>query len=218
MPLELILLGGLAANIGLKGNTPTQLNIGLAPYLAAGVEKQVSSKISINTHIGFTYHNALNTQYNFANPNYSFGRDSSLYLYNYKRLVQLQLPISLSYQLSQKHSLLTSIGLTYILNAIGNETETRYSTIPAQTSVSKSTVSSTLYSNKNVATKAGINPLNAFVQIGYGYKLNASIMLQAAFQLGLTDVTKNSYFNNLQKNNASRLSIGLKYNFKRNNP
>jgi hypothetical protein len=64
--------------------------------------------------------------------------------------------------------------------------------------------------------KDGINPFDIFTQLGYQYRLNKQFSLLAMWQQGLTNATQQQYFNISTHNKQTRLSIGLKYYFKRN--
>jgi hypothetical protein len=85
-------------------------------------------------------------------------------------------------------------------------------------------VSSSVKDNQtaNAITKngysTGFNPFDFFLGAGYGYQLSKKMMIQLNFQQGFMDMTKNTYFNNANKNTQTRISIGLKYSFSRNEP
>ncbi len=195
--LQFFLSCGANFNRGFKGNANTSVAWGISPYLTAGVEKNVSPKISLAAQIGFTYFNALNVQKKVVHYKYSFGYDSTQLSVEYHRLYQLMLPVSIAYQLNKSHSAWASIGAAYILNASSKVTD-------------KGT------SNYQTGYQDGINPFDLFAQIGYQYRLNKRLNVQAFLQQGFLNVTQKDYFNITTGNTQTRISIGLKYYFKRN--
>ncbi len=194
---KMFLSGGAHFNKGFKGNQQTSVAWGIAPWLHAGVEKKLNARISIAAQIGFTYFNALNVQKKVIHYKYSFGYDSTQLTVDYQRMYQMTLPISISYQLHKSHTLWTALGTSYVLNT-----------------------SSKVVDNGKPSTqtgyKDGINPFDIFTQLGYQYRLNKQFSLLAMWQQGLTNATQQQYFNISTHNKQTRLSIGLKYYFKRN--
>jgi hypothetical protein len=198
-PLEFYFMVGANANKGIKGNAVTAIPWGFAPFLSAGLEKQVSSKLSISSQVGFTYFNGLNLTKQVNNYKYSFGVDSTTFSVTSKKLFQMYLPIALYYQFMQKHSVFTSVGLSYAFDV---------------SSLVKEDQQSPQYNS--FGYRNGFNTVDLFLQLGYQYSINKNLSAQLLFQQGFMDMTKNNYFENNQSDKQSKISIGIKYNFKRN--
>jgi hypothetical protein len=190
---------GANANKGIKGNAVTAIPWGIAPFVSVGLEKQVSSKLSISSQVGFTYFNGLNLTKQVNNYKYSFGVDSTTFSVTSKKLFQMYLPIALYYQFMQKHSVFTSVGLSYAFDV---------------SSLVKEDQQSPQYNS--FGYRNGFNTVDLFLQLGYQYSINKNLSAQLLFQQGFMDMTKNNYFENNQSDKQSKISIGIKYNFKRN--
>lgn len=195
--LQFFLSGGANFNRGFKGNANTSIAWGVSPYLTAGIEKNITPKISLAAQIGFTYFNALNVQKKVIHYKYSFGYDSTQLSVEYHKLYQLMLPVSIAYQLNKSHSAWASIGAAYILNTSSKVTDNGNSSY-------------------QTGYQDGINPFDLFAQLGYQYRLNKRFNVQAFLQQGFCNVTQKDYFNITTRNTQTRISIGLKYYFKRN--
>jgi hypothetical protein len=198
-PLEFYFMVGANANKGIKGNAVTAIPWGIAPFVSVGLEKQVSSKLSISSQVGFTYFNGLNLTKQVNNYKYSFGVDSTTFSVTSKKLFQMYLPIALYYQFMQKHSVFTSVGLSYAFDV---------------SSLVKEDQQSPQYNS--FGYRNGFNTVDLFLQLGYQYSINKNLSAQLLFQQGFMDMTKNNYFENNQSDKQSKISIGIKYNFKRN--
>lgn len=189
--------GGANFNKGFKGNATTAIAWGFAPYLNGGFEKEINPKISIASQIGFTYFNALNIQKKVVQYKYSFGYDSTKITVDYHKMYQIVLPVSMAYHLNKLHTIMGGIGASYVLNT-----------------------SSKVTNNKQVSYQTGytdgINPLDIFAQLGYQYQLNNKFAFMGFFQQGFMNATKKDYFNITTQNTQTRISLGLKYYFKRN--
>lgn len=190
---------GLNGNFGWNGNNTQKKSIGLAPMVGIGFEKSISSRILIGTQIGFTYINALNLNQQFSQVKYSFGVDSSVFDIEYTKILQIQVPLSINYQLLKNHYLGLSAGISYAPDISSNVKD-----FNASNSV-------TTFGYKN-----GFQSVDAFLQLQYQFDFSQNFSLQMQYLRGLRDRTINGYFNNNIKNYQSTIGIGLKYFFVKN--
>ena len=197
--LSSFLMGGMNINKGINGNTATSMPMGVSPFLNAGIEKQIHKKISISAQVGFTYFNALNLETKVTSYRYSFGVDSNVFAVNYKKMLQFYLPVSVRYQLTQQHSILASLGMAYATDV---------------SSMVKEHQSANSY--QSFGYSSALNMMDVFAQLGYQYQINPKLSATVLLQQGFMDISKNSFFNNTIQHSQSKMSIGLKYNFKRN--
>lgn len=197
--LSFFLMGGMNINKGINGNTATSMPMGVSPFLNAGIEKQIHKKISISAQVGFTYFNALNLETKVTSYRYSFGVDSNVFAVNYKKMLQFYLPVSVRYQLTQQHSILASLGMAYATDV---------------SSLVKEHQSANSY--QSYGYSSALNMMDVFAQLGYQYQINPKLSATVLLQQGFMDISKNSFFNNTIQHSQSKMSIGLKYNFKRN--
>lgn len=210
---ELYFLGGMYMNKAFKGNISNPVDWAFSPYVGIGIEKQFTKKLTMASHVGFTYFNGLNSQLSVTNYQYSFGLDSSTTTVTHKRLFQFYLPVNLYYQFMKNHSVFFGLGMCYQPDVYSKVSKT------SMTSNAGFAGNVTRQLKENATSefgyRSGFSNFDAFVQFGYSYNLFKNLMLQAAYQQGFIDNTKNSYFKNSTNNTQSRISIGLKYNFKR---
>lgn len=188
---------GANLNKGFSGNQSTTVAWGVAPYLNAGIEKMIHKKISMSAHIGFTYFNGLNLEKTAVNYKYSFGFDSTKISVKYNRMYQLLLPISVAYHIGKLHTLWGGIGGSYVFNTESLVTENK--------------------SSKNQRGYLdGINRFDIFSLLGYEYQLHNKLTAQAFWQQGYMNAAQKEFFNIQSSNTQTRMSLGLKYYFKRN--
>ena len=217
-PFNWIMLAGLNMNKGFAGTVANEMKWGFAPYIGVGLEKPISNKITMSSHVGFTYFNGLNTHKTVSSSVYSFGLDSSAISVYYKKMLQLYLPISIYYQMMPKHYLMGSIGASYSMNVLSTYEEVKSSSAGFSSTLNKINTTYTSTTSKNqLGYQTGFNQLDVFLQVGYSYQVFKNSMVQFGIQQGLFDITKNAYFNNTIKNTQTRLSLGIKYSFNRNN-
>ena len=215
---NLIMLAGLNMNKGFAGTVANEMKWGFAPYIGVGLEKPISNKITMSSHVGFTYFNGLNTHKTVSSNVYSFGLDSTAISVYYKKMLQLYLPISMYYQMMPKHYLMGSIGASYSMNVLSTYEEVKSTSAGFSSTLNKINTTYTSTTTKNqLGYQTGFNQLDIFLQVGYSYQVFKNSMLQLGIQQGLFDITKNTYFKNTIKNRQTRLSLGIKYSFNRNN-
>jgi hypothetical protein len=199
VPFSLFIFAGMNANKGFKGNVNSPMGWGFSPYVGMGFEKPIAEKITMGASVGFTYFNGLNTEKKQTNYIYSFGYDSTEFSVDHKKMFQMVVPLSIQYQLLSNHFLSATLGVSYAYDIASDVKETKDAS-----------------TKKQFGYRTGFNQLDVFAQIGYGLKLSDRIMFQLMYQQGFIDMTKNAYFNNTNKDKQTRISIGFKYSFHRN--
>ena len=199
-PISWFAMLGANFNKGFKGNMLNTLPWGVSPFLSLGLEKKINSKISISTQVGFTYFNGLNMEQKATQYKYSFGLDSSeFFTVNYKRLWQVYVPVSLSYQLASRHQVFAGAAGSYALDV---------------NSLVHDKQNSSVYTSNGY--REGLSSWDVLAHIGYAYQFNSKISALLFWQQGFSDVTKNNAFRQDAKHLQSKVSVGIKYNFKRN--
>ena len=210
--LHWAILAGLNINKGFQGNVSSPVSWAGAPYAGVGFDRNLSNKFMFCANIGFTYFNGLNTERSVSSYQYSFGIDSSIFTVNHKKLMELNLPLSLYYQIMQRHYLMLSIGATYAFDVSSRVSQTSMSNNTGTTSVGTKTP--TTVSTTQSGYRTGYNQGDVFMQVGYSYRVFQGVMLQCILQQGFLDMTRNQYFNNSVRNTQTRISVGIHYQFK----
>ena len=208
---------GMNLNKGINATEKNKLNVGALPYFAINycqaIDKQ--NKLFIEGGLQFCANaktKATTTIHHYNN--YSFGYapydsaasiaanqpivipySDSTFILKQNTLYFIQLPISLSYSISNHHQIHTGIGLSYLLNINSNIKNFDETTV------------------NEFGYKDGFNPISAFMQIGYRYTINNKISLSLNYQQGLTDITKNSFFTLNRYNSSTHIQAGLRYEF-----
>ena len=199
VPFSFFIFAGMNANKGFKGNVNSPMGWGFSPYVGMGFEKPIAEKITMGASVGFTYFNGLNTEKKQTNYIYSFGYDSTEFSVDHKKMFQMVVPLSIQYQLLSNHFLSATLGVSYAYDIASDVKETKDAS-----------------TKKQFGYSTGFNQLDVFAQIGYGLRLSDRTMFQLMYQQGFIDMTKNTYFNNSNKDKQTRISIGFKYSFHRN--
>ncbi|MBK7689663.1 MAG: hypothetical protein IPJ31_00565 [Bacteroidetes bacterium] len=195
--LKIFVAAGANFNKGFAGNQSTTVAWGIAPYLNVGIEKTIRNKISMSAHIGFTYFNGLNLEKTAVNYKYSFGFDSTKISVQYNRMYQLLLPISVAYQIGKLHTVIGGIGGSYVCNTESLVTENK--------------------SSKNQKGYLdGINRFDIFSMLGYQFQIHNKLGAQLLWQQGFMNAAQKEFFSIQSNNTQTRMSLGLKYYFKRN--
>lgn len=198
LPFEFFAMAGCNANKGLHGNTTTQVPWGLAPFVSFGLQKKLSTKLSLATQVGFTYFNGLNLESKVTSYRYSFGVDSSSFTVSYRKWLQFYLPITLSYSWRKGHEVLVSAGMTYATD---------------MNSLVKENANTSAYQANGY--RNGFAAIDVMAQLGYQLQLNPRFAALLLWQQGFRDVTDNQYFNQTDVHRQSKLTLGIKYHFTR---
>jgi hypothetical protein len=109
---------------------------------------------------------------------------------------------------------MASLGVSYSFDVSSKVTQTMMSNNAGYNGGTTKAASSTTTTQSGYRT--GFNQFDVFAQVGYSYRFADRFMLQCMVQQGFFDMTKNTYFSNAVSNTQTRVSLGLKYNFKRN--
>ncbi len=113
-----------------------------------------------------------------------------------RHLYYLQLPVSLGYQFSQRNAVTAGLGISYLLS---DGAENRID------STGKFNGGYRLESPK------GFNKLDAFVILGYNFKLDKKISFTVNASYGFMDVTDNTYFAEDKRHNNMSLGFAINY-------
>lgn len=174
-----------------------------APYFGIQYQRLLSTKWQLNTGIAYTIvqANALSKQYN--KEQYSFGLTQEQINIATNRLHYLELPLIAKYKALNNLSVVGGANLSYLLTT-DNTIKTNSSTTLG---------GKTFGEEKGSQYRRGINSFDVQMQFGLEYKLNTNLHLGILTNTGLTDVSKNNYYNTTVFNRNSRLQLYIKYDF-----
>jgi hypothetical protein len=152
-----------------------------------------NNKWALYSSLGMGYSNGLSFRYSY---NKYKSVDSPAYNVFNKGMLQVLMPIAVSYKVGLRHQLMAGGGLAGTVGIYSRETK-----------------DATLTSNNNRATWVNTNKaytlLNAYLQLGYQYQVMRNISLQLMYQQGITDYTKASVQASSTKDYQNRLQAGV---------
>ncbi|GBL34748.1 hypothetical protein EMGBS15_03430 [Filimonas sp.] len=183
-PFELILLAGLNMNKGFKGNVSDPVSWAFSPYAGVGADKPLSSKLTLSSHVGFTYFNGLNSEIKVNSFQYGFGLDSSAFAVAHQKLLQFYLPFSVYYELFKNHFVMASLGVSYSFDVSSKVTQTKMTNNVGYNGGTTKAASSTTTTQSGY--RNGFNQFDVFAQLGYSYRFADRFMLQCMVQQGFS--------------------------------
>lgn len=190
------MLLGIAGARGYRGNMNENPSWGLSPSIGAGYEFTFSDRMSIYLSAFMTYVSNLNIEESGTNITYSFDRDSTLMSVTRKNLLQLHLPLELSYKIRPKHRVYGGLGVNLALNSVSLYED------------SKSNGGQNQFGYMN-----GLRFVDINASLGYEFSVSRRLGIGIFYQQGLFDVTKNDYFNNQHNDQNARGGLRLRYKF-----
>ncbi len=195
-PSTFFLVAGAAAAKGYKGNQTKSPAWGLSPSLGLGYEATFSDRMSMYLSVYMSYISHLNIKETGASVTYSFDKDSTLLSVTRKNLVQMHIPLQLSYKLLPRLSMTGGLGINLGLNTIS-----LYEDAKQHTAQSK------------FGYTDGLRFMDINANFGYDYNVTKRLTLGIFYQQGFLDMTKNDYFNNKQRDINARGGMLLRYKF-----
>ncbi len=190
------LLAGMAAARGYLGNSADKAVYGLSPSLGLGYQYNMTSRMSMYLSLYMSYLNHINIKESRTNVKYSFDKDSTMISVTRKKIMQLHVPLQFAYKLSQKHAVFGGVGLNIGLNTVSLYEDSKLSG-----------------ETRKFGYTSGLRFMDANASFGYEYNVSPQLSLGVFYQHGLSDMTKNDYFNNMQTDRNSRGGISLRYKF-----
>ena len=183
-----------------------------APYLSLGINKPLSTQLTLSAQVGFTYFAGLQTQNRTVSYRYKFGIDSTVYTALHKMVFRIQWPIQLTWSVNKNHGFMVGVGAAWQPDGISRVTA------PAQV-LSGGTApnyNTPMQTKNQLGYLNGIKLWDGFVQLAYQYQWHERMALQVLWQAGMRDMTDNQILssNRIQRNHG--LMIGLRYGFVRN--
>ncbi len=175
-------------------NDPIKWSI--SPYVGIGYCFPISNRFDFFGSLAWTMQNNLNINDYSYQVKYGFGKDSTSMIVNRKSQIQLEMPLQIGFKINNSNMLIGGFGLNYGLDVYSSVKDFETESFKNQ-----------------FGFRSGINTIDLIAMFGYAYKINNNILLQANYSKGFIDKTNNTYFNNLNKDNTQRFSIGMKYLF-----
>lgn len=161
-------------------------------YLGIGYTMPLAHRLQMQSFMALTYLNALRNHYTVTSLNYGLGANHQIFDIQKQSILQLQVPLSLQYQVLPKHQVGIGFGASINLDVLSSVKD----------------FNSNTYTNRWGYSQF-YNPFNAFAMMNYQYQLYNNISITTSYQYGLTDITDNVMNRNVLVDNASRFNLGF---------
>jgi hypothetical protein len=183
-------------------NTGTN-KFGTLPYLGLMYHRYIDDRWQASAGLGYTQVNATGLTKTFTNEQYSFGVQKDQTTISTNKLHYLQIPIQLRYSPANRFTILGGFTAGYLLNTKNSLSQTSYASLKGHSN--SPATAKTAYRN-------GINNWDLQWQIGFEtHFLNNRLHLGLLANGGLTDVTRNTYYNNSVFDRNRRLQLYIRY-------
>jgi hypothetical protein len=160
--------------------------------IGLGINYAFNRTISADIQTQFTTISGLANPYTVVQQFYGTGFNETTYRYYTDRMYECGVAARVNYRFGEKHGV--SIGFVeHFLLTTDNRIET---------GVSSSFENPSSVSQKTKGYSQGFRSLQHGIILGYEYALGKSKSIGAQYQLGLTDVTKDSYFGETYDRNS----------------
>lgn len=169
-------------------------------FFGIGYERLVGSRLSVGANLIYQPRSSVGFARKFESVYYNFGKHVETTTITTQRLYYLEMPVYAHYYIGGRHSILGGISANYLLQA---KSEVSSNTVNEYTESAQSE-SSFGYMN-------GIENWDFALTAGYEFMLSQKLTLGARASYGLTDISKNSYYNNDVFDRNTMLRIMLKY-------
>ena len=194
---EIGFLGGLNLAGGLM--KPTQNGMSGCEVLGLTYQRYFNGGFSLMANLLYAPRNEINGQKQFERKTYGFGSFTEQKMMESHRLVYLDLPIMINYNVGN-HNFQAGTSLSYLitgLHKISTEVKTQTET--------------TIDENMEWGYTEGFKKIDFALVAGYEYTVQPKLNLGVRLNYGLLDVTNNKYFDSSSFDNNVQFRVYLKY-------
>jgi hypothetical protein len=151
--------------------------------------------------------------FGISNVRRPYSQTSIAYDLNYQRTITtvethklhyLSMPLHIGYRITRKHQITLGCGISYMITGVNEIFQYK------QTPTSNTLINH--YDDSGFV--AGFKDFPIHSEIGYSYKLGRNKSIRLAYQFGLTDISKNAYFNSTSFDRNSRFVVDLSIKLK----
>jgi hypothetical protein len=171
------------------------------PILGIRLEHNVKNRWAFRSGLEYFSISNVRKPYAVASIAYDINYIKTVTTVETHRLYYLSLPVSIGYRINRKHQFWGGAGISYMLTG-KNEIATHRITTASVVLLNK---------REDMGFVAGFRDFPCFVQAGYEWRFSQHIFGNIAWQQGLTDITKNNYFDNPIRDRNTRLFLTIGY-------
>lgn len=197
---------------------PVMKGSGTDFYPAVSIGKSLSKKWSVQTGFAFAspvnvdnQHPSLSRSYrNYSiNPAAQYSENNL----SFDRLYYIDLPLTMQYHLGQKFSVGSGLQLSVLQRVIGEKQRRDYDANNVMVMAQPSNPNPQNITGSD-DVNASLRPLDLRWVMGLQYHLTTRWEASVQYQLGLTDITRNSAFGNNGSNHNNFIQAGIGFNFR----
>ncbi len=190
-------IGGLSFNSDLVSSG--QSSMGSSELFGFSYQRFLKGGLSVHADLLYAPRNAVNATTTHTSQVFDFGKVDVNTTVSCERLVYLELPVMMSYNMGN-HNVLAGASVSYLMDAQAKiSDEFMY---PSE---------SVVEDRMEWGHKDGFNPLDVALMAGYEYSIKPKWNVGMRFNYGLLDVTKNDHFKNDSFDNNMQFRVYLKF-------
>lgn len=172
------------------------------PFVRFGAERNFNRKLSLESGIEWTSISGPTARFQQTYTTYDFSYTNTITSVATNKLHYLTVPVLAKWRFKNRLQLQAGVGMSVLLAGTNTITVSEETAVTAQ--VTKT------YNDQGYI--AGFSRMNGFAQAGIQYWVGEQTAIAIGFQYGLTDITKNAYFDKAYIDRNSRLTLELKRN------
>jgi len=196
---------GFALNDAIGSKTEQTQSLGLSSLAGISYRLQLSRNLSLLSAVRYTQLPSLAGDSTYTSTSFSFGIEAEHINIRPLSLHQLELPVSLNWQLGPRSSLTAGSYFRYLINV--QSEVARYDSNPFETQPGPV--------NKAWGYKQGFEKLDLGLQLGYFYQLSEGLHLGIETQYGLRDMRNNSFYRETSFDRNLNARLVVRYDFAR---
>lgn len=162
---------------------------------------RITHAYRISTGLWYLQNSQINETKNYSGTSHGFGYTTTSLSISTQKTHNLRMPIELGISVGKNAEVMGTFQVDYLVNSFNTLT----------TSVKGNEGPATESERKGRGYKKGLTPWNFYTGLGYLYHINPRMVLYVQGWYGLTDLTKNNYYNNTRKNMGHGFMLGIRY-------
>ena len=181
----------------------TDMKSGFTNSFLAGLRytRTLHSRWQLSSNLLYLSRKGLSSTRSFESVQYGFGADRIQTEIRSQHAHYLEWPVYITYHLHNRHTIDAGLYASYLLN-VSSEVQTLSISSQGETQMDR---------RDEYGYTSGFKSLDAGLMLGYKFRLTEQIRLGLRANMGLLDVTDNTYFNNNSFDRTMQLRVILDY-------
>ena len=174
------------------------------PFGGVGITYNLNNRVGFSGSVNYMTRNGVNRKASSTSTSYGFGFQSEIFSVKPVQLHYLSVPLSVNYQLGNRHTFSVGLEVSALLNVksfVTIEDQDNFETTLRE-------------SRREFGYVDGFGTVDVQTHVGYYFGIASWLQLGVLYRQGLMDITDDAYFNYESTDRNSRLSVLLKYNIR----